>query len=162
MRSIFRRVFLASDASGVEIKNELCDTLDIKKDYFLFDSIIDYGSFNSDFVNIDYPHYVKVIAQCVKYDDSCGVLFSSCATAMSIAANRFNNVRAALCKNVRSVFFSRLQANANVLIIDAENSHSKEELDEMLKIFFTTNFIANSKYKESLAMIDNITDDSVI
>jgi len=57
---------------------------------------------------------------------------------MSIAANKINGVRVALCYDAFSAFRSRLHNDANVLVLGAR--YAEKELTEILNKFFYTDF----------------------
>ena len=58
---------------------------------------------------------------------------------MSIVANRYSAVRAALCVNENMAEKARLHNDANIIIFGA-NNNSKAELIKMLDIFLATSF----------------------
>ena len=62
---------------------------------FKFD---DLGPFSED--SVDYPDYAKKLSKRIdSNNDSKGVLICGSGIGMSMVANRFKNVRAALCIN---------------------------------------------------------------
>ncbi len=157
LHSVFNKIFLASDHAGVIVKALVVEYLEQNKEYFDIQSIIDCGPFNAN-IRTDYPLYAKFLAQSVKSDEMCGILLCARGIGMSIAANRFHHIRAALCSDVRASFFARSHSNANVLVISSDAGHSNETLHEMLKTFLSTQFFGG-RYQERLDMIDMITTD---
>ena len=83
------KVFLASDHAGFELKNELKEA--IKE---LGYEVVDLGT--NDKNSVDYPDYAHLLAS--KLESNCyGVLICGTGIGISIAANRHENVRCALC-----------------------------------------------------------------
>lgn len=157
--SVFRKVLLASDHAGVHTKASVIEYLEQQKEFFELETIIDCGPFNAN-IRTDYPLYAKFLAQSIKDESTCGILLCARGIGMSIAANRFKHIRAALSADVRAAFFARSHSNSNVLVISADAAHSSETLHEMLKTFFTTQF-SGGRYQERLDMIDMITSDTL-
>ena len=68
--------------------------------------------------SVDYPDYAAAVAQAVSSGElDRGVLVCGTGIGMSIAANKFTNVRAALCYDVETARLSRQHNDANVLAI---------------------------------------------
>ncbi|MEK6734363.1 MAG: RpiB/LacA/LacB family sugar-phosphate isomerase, partial [Pseudomonadota bacterium] len=68
--------------------------------------------------SVDYPDYAKKLCELVD-DRSSGILICGTGIGMSIAANRFKYIRAALCTSALMAKFSREHNNANVLVLGA-------------------------------------------
>ncbi|RPH52531.1 MAG: ribose 5-phosphate isomerase B [Desulfobacteraceae bacterium] len=68
--------------------------------------------------SVDYPDYGIKVASLVsagKFDR--GILLCGTGLGMSMVANRFSNVRAALCNDLFSAIMSRRHNNSNVLVM---------------------------------------------
>jgi glycine hydroxymethyltransferase len=80
---------------------------------------IDLGCDSSDAV--DYPDYAQLVAEQVSQGlvDS-GILICKMGIGMSITANRFHRVRAALCVSPKMAATAREHNNANVLVLGAD------------------------------------------
>jgi ribose 5-phosphate isomerase B len=90
------------------IKAYLVDTagLDVK----------DVGTFSAD--SVDYPDYAIQVARAVSEGTyERGILICGTGIGMSMAANRFPHVRAALCNDLFSAKLSRQHNNANILVM---------------------------------------------
>lgn len=106
-------IFIASDHAGYSVKQKVVEFL--SKKY----SVIDLGPANED--RIDYPDYAdKVIAE-IKKDltNSMGILICGSGQGMSMRANKYPFIRAALCWNEESAKLSRQHNDANVLCLGA-------------------------------------------
>lgn len=78
---------------------------------------LDLGTFKEE--RVDYPDYAKKLALSVKKKSSLGILICGSGIGVSIAANRFKKIRAAVCYNQLSASLARKHNNANVLCLGA-------------------------------------------
>jgi|GEM_PF-733401 len=152
--SVFNRLLVASDHAGVELKSRVVSYLEANRDFFSLDSIIDYGAFNP-VVRVDYPSYAQMVAKSVKDPRTAGILVCARGIGMSIAANRFKHIRAALCYDIRAAFFGRSHSDANVLVLSSEAENSKQTSDAILKTFLVTEF-QGGRYQSRLDACNNL------
>lgn len=76
----------------------------------------DVGTFGSD--SVDYPDFAARVASPVsKGDYNRGILMCASGIGMSIVANRYVGVRAALCNDLFSATLSRQHNDANILVM---------------------------------------------
>ncbi len=76
----------------------------------------DAGTFSEDSVN--YADYGKKVAGSISQKEFArGILLCGTGLGMSITANRFKGVRAALCSDIFSARMSRLHNDANILVL---------------------------------------------
>ena len=104
-------LYIASDHAGYELKFNLVSyLLENFKDYEVFDC----GPYSDESVN--YPDYAeKVCNNVLNNKDSLGILICGTGIGMSIAANKVDGIRAALCNDIFTSKLSRQHNNANVL-----------------------------------------------
>lgn len=70
--------------------------------------------------SVDYPDFAIKVAQKVSAGDyERGILICGTGIGMSMAANKFQNARAALCTDLFSGIMSRQHNNANILVLGA-------------------------------------------
>ena len=111
MKSLFKKVSLASDHAGFNLKEKIKKFL-IKKKI----KVIDLGPKNNK--SVDYPEYAKKVARNVSSKKSnMGILVCGSGTGMAMSANKFKKIRAALCYNKSSTRLSRLHNNANIMAL---------------------------------------------
>jgi ribose 5-phosphate isomerase B len=105
------RIAIGSDHAGLELKTEILSLLkDLGHEY------IDYGTDTP--ASVDYPDYgEKVSYDVAKGKVDRGILICGTGIGMSIVANKFPFVRAALCNDLFSAKMSRLHNDANILIM---------------------------------------------
>ena len=105
------KIALSNDHGGTELKLFISDYLK-KLNY----EIINMGT-NTN-VSVDYPDYAFSVARLFKEKSiDYGILVCGSGIGISIAANRYSHIRAALCNDVKSSELSRLHNNANVLVL---------------------------------------------
>lgn len=103
------RFYIATDHAGVELKNYSVELLKQKGH-----EVIDLGPFNTD--RVDYPDFaIKVCENVLNDSGSQGILICGSGIGMSMAANRFSGIRAALCHDAYTASVARGHNDANVL-----------------------------------------------
>ena len=132
---MFNKIFLSSDHGGFELKE--------KVKTFLIDNNFEYedlGCFSIE--PVDYPDYAKLLSKNIKdKNNSKGILFCGTGIGISMAANRFPHIRAALCTSVEMASKSRKHNDANVLVLGGRILEDKIAL-EIVKEFLHTDFEA--------------------
>ena len=98
---------------------------------------LDLGTFSEE--RVDYPDYAKKLALSVKKKSSFGILICGSGIGVSIAANRFKKIRAAVCYNQLSASLARKHNNANVLCLGARLI-SLKNLQKIVYTFISTKF----------------------
>ena len=132
---MFNKIFLSSDHGGFELKEK------VKK--FLIDNNFEYEDLGcSSLEPVDYPDYAKRLSKKIKdINNSKGILFCGTGIGISMAANRFPHIRAALCTSVEMASKSRKHNDANVLALGGRILEDKLAL-EIVKEFLQTDFEA--------------------
>ena len=133
MNSLFKKICIASDHGGFNLKEAIKDFL-IKKNL----SIIDLGPTKNK--TVDYPDFAKKLANRIKARKSdVGILVCGSGTGMAISANKIKTIRAAVCYNVKSTRLSREHNNANIITLGARLTNKKLSL-KLVEIFLRTKF----------------------
>lgn len=105
------RIAIASDHAGLELKEE------IKR--FLQEEgmeVIDMGTNNSE--RVDYPDYGIPVARKVSSGEiGKGILICGTGIGMTIVANKFPGVRAALVSDIYMARMAKEHNDANILVI---------------------------------------------
>lgn len=106
-------VAIASDHGGFELKEAIKQFLREQK----IDSL-DFGAYGIE--SVDYPDYAHEMGRWIsKNRGKLGILICGSGIGMSIAANRFRIIRAALCHDGLSARLARKHNDANVLCLGA-------------------------------------------
>ena len=125
-------VLIASDHAGFKLKKTLIEELqgEIKFE--------DLGPFSEN--SVDYPDYARKLSKQIDLKkDLIGVLICGSGIGMSMVANRFKNVRAALCMNNKMSMLARQHNNANILVLGSRLI-SEQEAIKCLLVFLKTNY----------------------
>ncbi|HOK40264.1 MAG TPA: ribose 5-phosphate isomerase B [bacterium] len=105
------KIVIGSDHGGFNLKEKIKEFL-ISKNIDIFDV----GTHNTN--STDYPDYAKkVVNGILKNEYESGILICGTGIGMSIVANRYKGIRAALCLNEYMAEMSRKHNNANILVL---------------------------------------------
>ncbi len=141
-------IYFANDHAGYILKNTLIKYLENSPHH-----AINMGCDNAD--SVDYPDYAqKLCAKITQDADALGVLICGSGIGMSIMANRFKNIRAALAHNAQLAKLTREHNNANVLVLGAQFI-SPDEACLALDNFINTPFSQAPRHIARLAKLDS-------
>lgn len=125
---------IASDHAGFELKSAILAFLQ-KSGY----RCLDLGCDSAD-IKVDYPDYAqKLTAEIIDNNAECGILICGTGIGMSIAANRFSGIRAALCINEFMATRAKAHNNANVLVLGSNIVESEAAIG-IVKAFLAGKF----------------------
>ena len=128
-----KNIFISSDHAGFKLKETIKNYLTNKKIKFT-----DLGPMND--IKVDYPDYAHKVARRVKLSkNNVGILVCGSGTGMNIVANKYKNVRAAQCFNLKSAKLSRLHNDANVITLGSRLISKKNAL-KFISVFLNTKF----------------------
>ena len=125
------KILIASDHAGFVLKNKLLDHF---KNKFEF---TDFGTNSEE--SVDYPDFAHKLANEISIKNLTGVLICGSGLGMSMVANRYNNVRAALCFDENMARLSRQHNDANILVLGSRLI-SEQEAIKCLLVFLKTNY----------------------
>ena len=146
-------IALGSDHGGYKLKEE------IKK--YLDEIGIKYKDFGTDSEErTDYPIYAKKVAESVKNKEcETGILMCRCGAGMTIAANKFKGIRAALIFNKETSIAAKADDNINILILPAEYMSTSDAISSV-RAWIGTEF-KGGRYLERLQMIEEIEKENM-
>lgn len=104
-------IAIGSDHGGFELKEHI-------KKYLINEGveIKDYGTFTED--SVDYPDCAAPVCRAVISGEAeSGILVCGTGIGISIAANKFKGIRAALCGDVYSAKMAKEHNNANIICL---------------------------------------------
>lgn len=136
------KIAIGSDHGGYELKELVVN--------FLQDNgheVKDCGCNSPD--SVDYPDFAEKVCAEVR-NSSCegGILICGTGIGMSIAANRYRDIRAALCHEAFTARMSREHNNANILCMGARVIGSEVALD-IVRNWVSTEF-AGGRHQQRL------------
>ena len=127
------KIALGGDHAGFEYKKVIVEMLTE-----LGHETKDFGPFNKD--SVDYPDFVHPVAQCVENKEfDLGILICGSGNGVSMAANKHQDIRAALCWNTELASLSRQHNDANILSMPARFV-SLDLAKDMVSTFISTDF----------------------
>ncbi len=128
-----QKIAIACDHGGVELKAFLKDAIDVEW--------VDLGTDTSD--SVDYPDYGYKLAETVASGQADkGIAICGSGIGISMACNRYANVRAALCTDTTMSRLSREHNNANVVCLGAPLT-GDILAKEIVQTFLETEFEGN-------------------
>ena len=128
-----REILLASDHAGFKLKQAIKVFL-LKKGKI----VKDLGTKNSN--SVDYPDYAHILSKKIsKNKKQFGILVCGSGIGMSMTANKYKKIRAALCYNVRTSKLSRQHNNANIITLGSRLTNKKEAI-KCVSVFLNTPF----------------------
>ncbi len=105
------KYFIAADHAGIDIKAYVKELFE-KRGH----EVIDLGPNTKD--RVDYPDFAsKVCENVLSNENSRGILICGSGIGMSMAANKYDGIRAALCHSEYSARLAREHNDANVICL---------------------------------------------
>ena len=123
------KIVIGADHGGFELKKSLIASCPEA-------TFVDVGTDAAE--SCDYPDYADAVAEAVAGGEAdFGVLVCTTGMGMSMASNRFQNVRAALCRDAEDARIARAHNGANVLCLGQKRTDAATAVD-ILKAFVGT------------------------
>ncbi|MCE4564083.1 ribose 5-phosphate isomerase B [Maribellus sp. CM-23] len=98
----------------------------------------DFGSYSEE--SVDYPVYAHLIGEAIeKGEYETGITFCGTGQGISIAANKHQGVRSAICWNPEIAVLARQHNNANICAIPGRFVGDEEAI-AIVKAFLSTDF----------------------
>ena len=142
-------VIVGSDHAGFDLKEEIKRSLNEKGEY----PVTDMGTFSNE--PVDYPIIAHQVAKNISEKRfHWGILVCGSGIGMSIVANRYPRVRAALCSNLFAVKVSRQHNDANILVLGGRVLGTDLAL-EMVDLFLHTQF-EGGRHQRRLEQIEKV------
>ncbi len=139
-------IAIGSDHGGYNYKEAIKEYLD-KSGY----QVIDVGTTSTE--SCDYPIYAKKVAELVsKKQVEKGILVCGTGIGMSITANKFKGIRAALCSDTFSASATRKHNDSNILCL-GERVLDKDLALEIVDIWLNTEF-EGGRHQKRIDMIE--------
>lgn len=102
------KIAIAADHGGFELKEAL-------KQHYSNLNFLDLGTYSAD--SVDYPDYARKVVQAILSDQTdLGILICGTGIGISIAANRYKGIRAALLYSTEVARLAKAHNNANILV----------------------------------------------
>ncbi|MFP4515514.1 MAG: ribose 5-phosphate isomerase B [Desulfovibrionales bacterium] len=141
-----KTVLFGSDHAGYPLKEILKEYLRAKG----YD-VQDLGPHTEQ--SCDYPVYAAEVAKHVLASGRIGILICGSGMGMSMTANRFKGIRAALCTNEFLARMSRRHNNANILCLG--HRVIGQDLAKSIVDTFLENEFEDGRHKRRVDLIDD-------
>ncbi len=139
------QIFIANDHGGYTLKTNLVSYL-LEKGY----EVQNFGCDSEEIVR--YPFYAAKVARAVlETENSKGILLCSTGIGMSIMANKFKGIRAALCYSSYQARMTAAHNNSNILCLGGRCIGSFEAMD-MVNLWLETPY-EGGRHDISLGLI---------
>ena len=126
-------IAIGCDHAGFDLKNAVINFLKTKQIQFE-----DFGTSSEE--SVDYPDYaIKVARSITSGNHSLGILICGTGLGMSIVANKFRKIRAALCTTPYLAEYSRRHNDANILCLGGRIL-SVDEAKNIIEVWLRTPF----------------------
>jgi len=127
------KIAIGSDHAGFGLKE---DVLGLLKSLNV--DIVDCGTNTTE--SVDYPDFGARVSELVSSGEvKRGILICGTGLGMSMVANKYPQVRAALCNDLFSAKMSRMHNDANILVLGGRVI-GKDLAAEIVKVWLTTPF----------------------
>lgn len=147
MQQSIAKIIIGSDHAGFEMKEHIKSEL--SKLNIPYEDI---GVYNKE--SSDYPVYAAKVARKVSLGEyKRGIIICGTGIGASITANRFRNVRAALCLTKEMSLLSRTHNNANILVLGGRVTPF-DIASQILQAWLETDF-AGGRHEKRIHMIDD-------
>lgn len=143
----FERIIIGSDHAGFPLKEKCLDHLQAKG-Y----TCEDVGTHTQD--SCDYPEFAAKVCQRVLETGTTGLLICGTGLGMSMSANRFPGIRAALCHDEHAAVMARQHNNANILCLGARVTDEDQALS-IVATFLETAF-EGGRHEERVRLMDEV------
>lgn len=139
---------IGCDHGGYELKGEIQKYLENRGIEYL-----DFGTFSKEAV--DYPIYAKLVCNAI-LEGTCdkGILICGTGIGISITANKFKGIRAALCGDCFSAQATREHNDANVLALGARVTGAGLAI-KIVETFLDTPFSEDERHKNRIRQMED-------
>ena len=140
------KICIGCDHAAFEEKEAIKAYLSTKYD------ILDVGTNSPERCN--YPDFGFAVVKKVIKENYLGILICGSGIGVSMVANRFKGIRAALCRSPKEAELSRQHNNANILCLGAR-INSISQLKETVDSFLMSQF-EGGRHSERLALFEDL------
>lgn len=147
------KVIIGADHGGYDLKIAIKECLKSKGV-----EVVDVGT--ESLVSCDYPDIAKKLVKEVLKENVKGILVCGTGIGMSIAANKFDGIRAALCSDTFSARMTREHNDSNVLCL-GERVLGKGLALDIVNVWLNTEFSEGERHKNRIELIEKIEKERV-
>ncbi len=147
-----RKIYIGADSAGFILKEEIKKHL-VEMEY----EVTDFGTDSE--ASCHYPIFASKVCEAVQQnpETTYGILVCGTGIGMSMCANKYNGVRAAVCSDTFSAKMTRRHNDANVLCMGARVIGSC--LAEDIVDIFLANEFEGGRHKTRVDMMTDIENE---
>ena len=138
------KIIIGSDHGGFNLKREIVNHLQNQNH-----EIVDLGCYTQE--SCDYPVIAKAVTKEVLATNGKGILVCGTGIGVSIAANRFDGIRASHCTDTFTARMTRLHNDSNILCLGERITGVGLALD-IVDIWLSTEF-EGGRHQKRIDMI---------
>ncbi|MFN3598724.1 MAG: ribose 5-phosphate isomerase B [Aquificaceae bacterium] len=143
-------IAIGSDHAGYTLKEKIKEFL-LSKGY----KVIDFGTKSTE--STDYPLFAREVCLAVQRGEAQrGILVCGTGIGMSITANKFKGIRAALCMNEYMARMSRKHNDANVLCL-GDRIIGDDLALSIVEVWLSTDF-EGGRHEKRVRLIKEVED----
>jgi ribose 5-phosphate isomerase B len=140
--------YIGADHAGIQIKKFVKELFEN-----LGHIVEDLGPYDTS--RVDYPDFAKKVCEAVmKNDGSKGILICGSGIGMSMSANKYDGIRAALCHNEYSAKMARQHNDANIICL-GERVSGYGMIEDIVKAWDTNSF-EGGRHTQRVQKINNL------
>ena len=150
-----KKIYIGADSAGYLLKEEIIKKL--TSDGY---SVIDVGTNSEE--SCHYPLFAMKVAEGVLSEEknsALGILVCGTGIGMSMCANKYNGIRAAVCSDTFSARMTRIHNDANVLCMGARVIGSCLA-EDIVDAFLGAEYINGGNHVTRVKMIEDIENGS--
>lgn len=145
---MYIKISLGSDHAGFELKESIKEHLNSIKDHKI--ELNDWGCYSEE--RVDYPDFAhKVAGQISEGKADLGILVCGSGNGISMSANKWEDIRCALCWSEEITEMARLHNDANILALPGRYIKLEEAIKCVDK-FINTEF-EGGRHSDRIAKI---------
>lgn len=145
-----QKIAIGCDHAGFELKEKIKVLL-----FQLNYDIQDYGTYSTE--SCDYPDIIHPLAKAINNEEfNLGIIICGSGNGVNITANKYLNVRSALCWNEEIAELARKHNNANILAMPARFI-TEQTAKEIVETFLNTAFEGN-RHQQRIEKIKKILE----
>ena len=142
------KIAIGNDHAAVELKKTIMEYVES-----MGHEVTNFGTDSSESCN--YPEFGEKVGRAVVNGEAdCGILICGTGVGISIAANKVNGVRAAVCSDVTTAHLVKEHNNANIIAFGARIV-GIEKAKDIVKAYLNAEF-QGGRHEKRIAMIHEI------
>lgn len=126
------KIFIASDHAAFNEKQALVEHLKSQGH-----EVVDLGTHSLESTN--YPVWAKKLVEHVVHEKKFGILLCGSGIGVCMTANRYQGIRAALCRDEEDACMTRLHNDANVLCLSGRRT-PVDQIKRIADVFLSSPF----------------------